>query len=343
MKYIHLYTLFFLIVCCTFSKGQSKTDLLKETNKSEFKEVVSARGPINITRNIIQDRKGNIWIATFGGIFCYDRKSFTHVTSKVSSARFFSVTEDRKGNFWFGSIGSGVYYYDGKSFQHFTTKYGLVNDELMCIYEDKAGNIWFGLNGRASRYDGKSFRNYILNGEFMTEDKTEKSFSERQPYGVNSIIEDKAGKFWFGTSGNTFFYDGKIFTKFTINFNKPLTNVRTIIEDKKGTIWLAGNDGLWRYNGITFTQVTPNFVGFIHEDKKGNIWTTSETSQGWVLSRYDEKSLSAATPTVTVINPNEGRMLFGILEDDKGNIWFGADGVYRYDGTTITDFKDKER
>ena len=35
-------------------------------------------------------------------------------------------------------------------------------------------------------------------------------------------------------------------------------------------------------------------------------------------------------------------MVFGILEDDKGSIWFGAfDGVYRYDGKTITDFKGK--
>ena len=33
----------------------------------------------------------------------------------------------------------------------------------------------------------------------------------------------------------------------------------------------------------------------------------------------------------------------GILEDDKGNIWFGSGaGVYRYDGKTIIDFKGKE-
>jgi hypothetical protein len=30
----------------------------------------------------------------------------------------------------------------------------------------------------------------------------------------------------------------------------------------------------------------------------------------------------------------------GILEDAKGNIWFGSGaGVYRYDGKIITDFK----
>ncbi len=35
-------------------------------------------------------------------------------------------------------------------------------------------------------------------------------------------------------------------------------------------------------------------------------------------------------------------MTVGILEDDKGRIWFGAvDGVYRYDGSTITGFNGK--
>ena len=36
-------------------------------------------------------------------------------------------------------------------------------------------------------------------------------------------------------------------------------------------------------------------------------------------------------------------MFFGILEANDGSIWFGAlDGVYRYDGKKVTDFKSKE-
>lgn len=35
-------------------------------------------------------------------------------------------------------------------------------------------------------------------------------------------------------------------------------------------------------------------------------------------------------------------MIFGLLEDDKGNIWFGSvNGVYLYNGKTITGFKSK--
>jgi len=352
---LRLLALFLIFVTCVLCKGQNRTEVPKDTIKSETKEVITPHGfpygpysetysgPNSITRTIIQDRKGNIWIASWQGVFRYDGKIFANMTSEVSSARFFSALEGSKGNLWFGSIGSGVYYYDGKSFQNFTTHDGLLNNEIVCIYEDKNGNIWFGANGGTSLYDGKSFRNYTMNGNSMIEDITGESFSNFRPMNeVNSIIEDKTGKFWFGTRGNTFIYDGKAFTTVTHN-GKPFKNVRTIIEDKKGNIWLGGSDGLWRYNNSAFNNITQDFVGYIYEGKKGNIWTSSETAQGWVLSRYNEKTLSNKEPILTEIKSDyEGtkRMIFGILEAFDGSILFGSlDGMYRYDGNTLTDFK----
>lgn len=333
MKNIHLFTLFLMLVFCISSKGQSP-------------------GPGRITRNIIQDRKGNIWMAAFDGIFKYDGKSFTNITGKMSQARFFSILEDSKGNLWFGSIGAGVYYYDGKSFKNFSIRDGLLNNDVGSMYEDKKGNIWFGVFGGVSRYDGKSFQNYIINGDSMTEDHRGKTFPTRPAYEVNAIVEDKTGRFWFATRGNTFVYDGKTFSVFSHD-NKPFNNVRSLIEDKKGNIWLGGPDGLWRYDGSTFTSFDQQFVGYIMEDKTGNIWTSSERpkcsiwtgseidyTQAWAVSRYDGKSLSNKKPGVTQIISKP--MFFGILESNDGNIWFGSiDGVYRYDGKTITDYKDK--
>src|SRR3984957_9514162 len=158
-KYINTYALFLMLVFC-ISCAQNQSEGKKIMLTPENKGVITSHGPKWITRNIIQDTKGNIWIAAFDGIFRYDGKSFTNITSKVSSARFFSVLEDSKGNLWFGSIGSGVYCYDGKSFTNFTTGDGLINNRVSCIYEDKAGNIWFGTENGASCYDGKSFRNF---------------------------------------------------------------------------------------------------------------------------------------------------------------------------------------
>jgi ligand-binding sensor domain-containing protein len=342
MKYP--YYLLFILIFCT-SCGQTQSEGKKNIIKSETKDSSTSHGPKSITRNIIQDRKGNIWMAAFDGIFRYDGKSFAHMTSQVTSSRFFSVLEDRKGNLWFGTVGvdgSGVYYYDGKSFQNFTTKDGLLNNEVGSMYEDKKGNIWFGVSGGASCYDGKSFRNYIIAGDSMNEDRTGKTFLDRQAYEVNAIIEDQTGKFWFATRGNTFVYDGKTFTVFS-HHNKPFKNVRSIIEDKKGNIWLGGNDGLWRYDGSTLTNFTPRFVGYIMEDKKGNIWISSEkgSNLGWTLARYDEMSLASVNPIAT--NITNKPMIFGILEAKDGSIWFGdLEGVHRYDGKTIQDFKSPD-
>lgn len=339
MKHLQVYALLSTLTFCTFCGQKQPKGKIIMINP-ETKGVITSHGPKVITRNIIQDRKGNIWMAAFDGIFKYDGKSFINITSKVSSARFFSIAEDRKGNFWFGSVGSGVYYYNGRSFRKFTTKDGLLNNGAGSIYEDKKGNIWFGVSGGVSRYDGKSFQNYIIDEHTMKEDRTGIIFLNRRRYGVSSIIEDKTGKFWFATEGNTFIYDGKRFTAFT-HARKPFMNTRSIIQDKKGTIWLGGAEGLWRYNGSTLTNFKQGFVGHIMEDKKGNIWTSSgrNSYQGWALSRYDGKSLSDKTPTVTTITNKQ--MTFGILEDDKGNVWFGDfDGLHRYDGKTVTDFKN---
>jgi ligand-binding sensor domain-containing protein len=338
MKYTLIPVSVFIFVLCNSVEGQTKTNLPSDTVKSQSKFVTSQHGPGSMVRAIMQDRDGNIWLASPEGIIRYDGKTFTNITSKQVSARFFSVLEDRKENYWFASIGAGVFYYDGELIQNFTTKDGLASNQVTFIYEDKKGNTWFGTGGGASRYDGKLFRNFKMN-----EQSQDSNVWAKYDNDVNSIIEDKKGKFWFGTRGKAFTYDGKTFSVLT-NDRKPFRNVRRIIEDKKGNIWLGGSDGLWRYDGNTFTNFTQHFVGYVYEDRKGNIWTTSQINieNRWVLSRYDESTLSSKNPTVTEIKSQPG-MLLNILEANDGSIWFGSGGgVYRYDGNTITDFKVEE-
>ncbi len=340
MKYTHINILALMLAFCIACKGQSKT---------EPKKVSTSYVPNSSIRTVKQDGKGNMLLVSTEGIIRYDGKSFTNLTSKVSSTRFWDVLEDRKGNLWFASVGSGVYYYDGKSFQNYTTNEGLASNSVFKIYEDKAGIIWFGTGDGASRYDGKSFRNFKTNEmpPPVQADSVRSSKPSRDPATywmvnqrnntINTIIEDKTGKIWFGTWGDAHIYDGKTYTSVTKKYGRTFKKVRSIILDKKGNIWLGGGYGLWRYNGATFTYVASNFVDNIYQDRKGNIWTSSESNNGesWALSRYDGKSLSDKKPTVTEIT-SAANGLFGILEARDGSIWFGAsDGVYRYDGTKI--------
>ena len=304
-----------------------------------------------------------MWIAAFDGIFRYDPKravgqSFTNMTSKVSSARFFDVLEDKKGNFWFSTTGSGVYYYDpknavGDTIQNFTTKDGLASDTVLDIYEDKAGNIWLGTGAGVSRFDPARPDALGANGNSFTNYKMNEGLSGIDPYdnAVNSIVEDKTGKFWVGTRGNTFTFDGKKFTAVTEN-GESFLNVRKIIEDTKGNIWLASaEDGLWRINGNTFTNISQQPTGYVYEDKKGNVWTSSQPpyngSDKWALSRFDAPTLSNQKPTVTdVMSEYEDykNLIFGISEANDGSIWFGTlSGVYRYDGKAIATLNKKDQ
>ncbi|MFM7728085.1 MAG: two-component regulator propeller domain-containing protein, partial [Flavobacteriales bacterium] len=74
------------------------------------------------------------------------------------------VFQDRTGNLWFGT-GGGVTRYDGKSFTHYTIMEGLSNDHVKCILEDRSGNIWLGTDGGGvSKFNGRSFRNIPLSG-----------------------------------------------------------------------------------------------------------------------------------------------------------------------------------
>ncbi|MDR7131343.1 ligand-binding sensor domain-containing protein [Algoriphagus sp. 4150] len=371
MKYFPIYTLLWILAFHT-SCGQEQTNVPQDTIKtnnagyseSQLKEADTSRVPMSIVRNVKQARNGDILIASYSDVFRYDGKSFTNLTnSKIGSHTFWDVLEDRKGNLWIASKDSGVYHLPAgeTSFQHFTTKDGLASNMVLHIYEDKTGNIWFG----PSRYDpsaplrtgGKSFKNFTTEDGFPTNN-------------IRLLFEDKTGKLWFGPHlENMFVYDprlngdidsyrdgqGRGFTVLKNKDGKAFNNVWSIIEDKKGNIWFADVYGLWRYDpsaslragDSTFTHVSERGAYSIIQDKKGNIWTTGEVklySNVWVLSRYDAETLYDKNPTVTEIFSGPPA-LFGLLEAKDGSIWFGADGVYRYEvgpdgkGYTITDFK----
>jgi ligand-binding sensor domain-containing protein len=331
-------------------KGQVKTSPKEEIKESivkkekvkppadfdpyftETTDITKFFGPISITRNITQDKRGNMWFASWEGIMKYDGNTFTNFTNKDSLRRFhvFNVLEDRHQNLWFGTIGAGVFFYDGITFTNFTTKDGLATDRTGWIYEDQKGIIWIGTDNGISRYDGDSFQNFYAEGEEINND-------------VNAIVEDENGKFWIGTRGKAFTFDGEKFTTIINDLGNPFSNVRTIIKDKNGNMWLGGNDGLWRYDNNTFTRYTMEFVGYIYEDRQGLIWTSSSKSgsmEDWVLTRYEINPLPLVKPDTTIFEPNVG-MLFGITEDTDGNIWFGnLNGVGRYDGKTFEYFRE---
>jgi len=83
---------------------------------------------------ITQDKKGNIWFATEGGVWHYDprravEKIFQNISKKddLRHDGTWFVLEDKSGNFWIGTRNTDLYRYDprqadGKTFTRFTEK-----------------------------------------------------------------------------------------------------------------------------------------------------------------------------------------------------------------------------
>lgn len=344
------YALFLFFIFSSACQGQKKTkEAIDDSNLAtppvfnlldqdpyftETKTIYNTYGPRSITRNTLQDSKGRIWLATWEGIMLYDGKQFINFTNKEGLRRWhvFTILEDRKGHIWFGTIGAGVYRYDGTTFTNFTTNEGLAYDRVGCIYEDTKGQIWFGTEKGISVYDGTSFQNFTTADGLTSND-------------INSVIEDQNGTYWIATRGAACTYNGKAFSPITQKDGSPFTNVRTIIKDKSDHLWFGGNDGLWRFDHTTFINYSTDFTGYIYEDQKGNIWTSSNADQildshDWVLSCYEADVLSDEKIPPIQLRPAQG-MLFGIMEDSDNHLWIGSvNGVIRYDGATFDFFSE---
>lgn len=346
-KKIQRFTLLLVLVGMGSCNGQQKTKVKKERKPTSTeviesktdpyftnrKGIESAEGPKHITRNVLQDKNGTIWFATWEGIIKYKGSSFINMTNKygLDKVRVFSLLEDSKGNIWFGTIGSGVYQYDGEKFRNYTTEDGLSNNAIGCMMEDSTGKIWFGTMNGLSTYDGMMFQNVRVDGDENNND-------------INAIVEDNSGTYWIGSRGYAFTYDGDNFTKITKPDGKGFGNVRSIIKDKEGNLWLGGNDGFWSYTNRTFTKYNKHFTGYIYQDSKETIWTSAQNvtsnNSHWALTRYDKMAQLNKGQTAQQIL-SEDNMFFGITEDQNGSIWLGhVRGVYRYDGLLFDSFTE---
>jgi ligand-binding sensor domain-containing protein/class 3 adenylate cyclase len=311
---------------------------------------------------ITEDKSGNLWFGTNGGVCKYDGKSFTSFTEKegLSSSMVNALTFDRNGNLWIGTS-KGVSLYDGKAIMHFTEKEGLVNNNIQCFKEDKEGNIWIGTRfGGVSCYDGKSFTHFTTN-EGLAHNN------------VRSIIEDEVGNIWIGTQGGGLScfngnrvdainngremteddrqdlktVNGKLeksFLNFTVKDGLSDNNVMFIKPGKSGDFWIATwGGGVNYYDGKSFTHFTKkeglsdNRVWSIAEDKSGNLWFG--TLDGGV-NRYNGKTFTHFTTKDGLSNNSVNY----ILEDPSGNLWFatGGGGISRYSEKSFTHYSKKE-
>ena len=177
----------------------AKEPYMRDQNPLNFNSFGKLQGlKHNVVRHMMQDKRGNLWFGTYGGVSKFDGKYFTHFTMKegLTNNNVVSMIEDSHNNLWFGTEGGGISKYDGKTFTSFTEREGLANNNVKSILEDRNGHIWFGTSEGVSKDDGKTFTNFTRK-EGLTNNN------------VRSIIQAYKGNLWFGTEGGLSQYKGE--------------------------------------------------------------------------------------------------------------------------------------
>jgi len=150
---------------------------------------------------------------------------------------------------------------------------------------------------------------------------------------IHSILQDRKGWMWFGTSQGICRFDGYRFTVFKNDPENPASLagdlVRTIFEDHKGEIWVGTeNGGLNKFDRDreTFKHffyegkmgVLKNVkIASIQEDKEKNLWVSTRTNLYKIVNETDIVAYKPSyqfksTEYFRVINfDQEGRLLIG--------------------------------
>jgi ligand-binding sensor domain-containing protein len=282
------------------------------------------------------------------------------LTRTQGSIRYAQVRcglQDKAGNLWFGTTGEGVYRYDGKGFTQYTARDGLGSNAVWSVLEDKKGGIWLGTGSGASRWDGKSIRSVPIPSAMDSSAPTTPPPNQTppEPTVVWSMLEDRTGTIWFGTSGGVFRHKDETFFPFLENDEVQnasglrLATVGDILEDREGSIWFAsgmpaGEEGLCRFDGTSIIPYKPGgevWIRSLVEDRTGNLWMGTRHQGVW---NYDGKTFAHFKKQSGLGMP--------LLVDRSGGIWFSGEahdngfesrtGVWRYDGNTFRTFSKGE-
>jgi ligand-binding sensor domain-containing protein len=207
---------------------------------------------------IVQDARGRVWTAGGGGYSILEGDRWTPHDSlgAVQPRVVYSIDVDWKGHLWLGANG-GASGFDGSAWRHFTPEDGLPHPVVHAALQDRRGNVWFACRQGLARHTGIEMRLYHADTNF------------------GSILEDDAGRLWFGTrTKGAFVYDGADWLQ-----HLPGRDLRPSLVDGEGRVWAVTDDsGAWLYDGETWINygseagLASDTVFDLLEVRDGGVW-----------------------------------------------------------------------
>ncbi len=167
---------------------------------------------------------------------------------------------------------------------------------------------------------------------------------------VQCILQDRKGFMWFGTEDGLNKYDGYRFTVYKNNPNDPnsLSNdaVNSIYEDQSGVLWIGTERGglnkldrekekftHYKNDPNNPNSLSDNRVSSIYEDpdEVGRVLWIGTLGGG--LNKFDREKGRMTHYREREELPND--CIYGILEDDHGNLWLSTNnGLSKFNPQT---------
>lgn len=321
--------------------------------------------PSVIVNDVIEDRDGNLWFASYGGVTFYDGVNWKTYRNENGfwSTFAYKLLEDSSGDIW--ALASNVYRFDGRTWRKYDTSGALPIGSfgIARIAEDTQGNIWVGSNRGVIRFDGETWTKYAeelpderVNDVCATTDGavwvatsqgaakfSGSTWTIHRVGWVNFIYEDSRGRLWFGCRfGPVVMFDGAEWREFTVEDGLADDWIYSIGGDSRGNTWFGTGEGLSRYDGRrwrTFTSadgLPDNTVKAIKEDRWGNLWFATRGG----ACRYDGVSIWPVDETDGLAE----ECVYSLFVSDRGDIWVGTcnSGVSRFDGDSWMTFTESD-
>lgn len=292
--------------------------------------------PNNSIADILEDRRGVLWIATTGGgVVSLDRTTGKfHRYDGLTDPTAKTLLEDRRGMIWVGTQFGGLHRFDSSSGSFQRVQPGLVSRDNTDLLEDRSGIIWIATRDLGlERYDP------------ITQQLTHFRHNPKDPASLPhnriwSLYLDRAGSLWVATAhGAAVVRDpaNPRFEKISLNRSAE-PEVFSVLQDASADHWLGTSEGLYRIlPGQPPVQYRPDAtdgrslsgrqVFSILEDRSGTLWFG--TSRG--LSRLGVTNRRFAT-----FRRGLGDWgIRAIYEDEHGTAWVGTDkGLNSIDSET---------
>jgi signal transduction histidine kinase/DNA-binding response OmpR family regulator/streptogramin lyase len=289
----------------------------------------------NSVQDIVEDPRGNVWIATISGLHLYSPVT-EHLVSYLTYSRapHLSITNslavDRTGTLWISTGEDGLYWLSPKSqrFPNFSIDDGHGSPRMFeTIERANDGTYWCSSLGYIYQVDIPSQR--ILRTIDVFRGKAQ-SFWE--PNNATTMI-DRSGDFWYGAWGLGLFRvnlaTGQV-NNYRYESSPPNDPVAmSIAQGSKDSIWIAAyRDGLMKFDPSSGEFLRPElgrlaFPFDVMKDHDGKIWIASE--RGGVLV-HDP---ATGTTDHFVHDPSNPHSLSSdrackAYQDPSGRIWIGA-------------------